>query len=297
MGHAERELPARPTETARVDWGREVFLSITATSRPSGPYPSSRIPKGPVLVHRGVDLSEEGVGFGVPVLKQGLKTVFPGSVRLSVRAEGRQTIIDAAFEMNLHERLTRSSGSEPGGRGERSLGRILGALQRTLAAAFRRAPALRGALTRISGLVRTRLGVATVFEEAPTRGSVRVRYVADPEAGELVISADTRGLDRRSATELVLMNEMGANHFDAFRDSSGLRLRGSSIGAWERVQAGSASFVDSRSGITFSMDQVPGARMFRGTELIGSRLAWSGLAYSISPRTDWFSYTVTISVE
>ena len=51
----------------------------------SGSYPASRIQKGLVLGLKDRDLSEEGVGFGVPVLKFGLESIFPGSWRMSAK--------------------------------------------------------------------------------------------------------------------------------------------------------------------------------------------------------------------
>ena len=52
------------------------------------------------------ELAEEGVGFGVPVLKRGVQTVFPGGVACSPRARRpRAGEVTAAFEMDLVERL------------------------------------------------------------------------------------------------------------------------------------------------------------------------------------------------
>ena len=57
--------------------------------RAGGPaYPTRRLQRGLVLFDDGRDLSEEGVGFGVPVLKRGLQTVFPGAMELTVTSKG-----------------------------------------------------------------------------------------------------------------------------------------------------------------------------------------------------------------
>jgi len=54
------------------------LTSSKGTGKRNENYPSCRIQKGLILVHDNKDLSEEGVGFGVPVLKFGQKTIFPG---------------------------------------------------------------------------------------------------------------------------------------------------------------------------------------------------------------------------
>src|ERR1019366_4418908 len=61
-------------------------LSLSITDRaPSadthdGRYPAARLQRGLLLVCPGRDLAEEGVGFGVPILKRGAQTVFPGAM-------------------------------------------------------------------------------------------------------------------------------------------------------------------------------------------------------------------------
>ena len=43
------------------------------------------------------DLAEEGVGFGVPVLKQGIQTIFPGCVELASQREGQVQEVTASL--------------------------------------------------------------------------------------------------------------------------------------------------------------------------------------------------------
>lgn len=92
----------------------------------------------------------------------------------------------------------------------------------------------------------------------------------------------------------MLMNEQGAGYFDTYRDSKGLFLRGNAIGTWDETSAGEASFIDTLHGIGFTLLKVPGARMFRGRELVASRLAWAGLAYSIPLSRANFDYCIKV---
>ena len=74
----------------------------------------------------------------------------------------------------------------------------------------------------------------------------------------------------------------------------GASLQGAEIGTWDEVDAAAASFVCAAHRVAFSVGQVPGARLSRGRELIGSRLAWSGFGYSVPPTARRLSYGVRI---
>ena len=65
-------------------------------------------------------------------------------------------------------------------------------------------------------------------------------------------------------TEVVVMNEQGAHHFDLYRDSSGTLLRGKEIGCWDEVTAERASFISETHRLAFTLQQVKGARLFGG---------------------------------
>ena len=56
-------------------------ISLQAPSS-NGPYPTSRIQKGPGLVRGSADLSGEGIGLGVPVAKFAHRVVFPGEAQV-----------------------------------------------------------------------------------------------------------------------------------------------------------------------------------------------------------------------
>ena len=91
------------------------------------------------------------------------------------------------------------------------------------------------------------------------------------------------------------MNEQGARSFDRYRDSDGPALAGSRIGAWHEVRGAEACFVSRAHGVSFSLQQAEGAQLYRGRELIGSRLAWSGFGYTLAPTRERFEYDVLIA--
>ena len=85
-------------------------LRIADQSAGATGYPTARLQKGLLLLDGDEDLAEEGVGFGVPILKRGTVTVFPGDVELAWRRDGPVWEVTAAFQMNLVERLAGRGG-------------------------------------------------------------------------------------------------------------------------------------------------------------------------------------------
>jgi hypothetical protein len=260
---------------------------LTDPSTGAGRYPTARLQKGLLLADGGRSLAEEGVGFGVPILKRGAVTVFPGSVDLAAHRSSGRWEVTAAYEMNLVERL-----AKPGG------GRVksdtLHAAKNALAALHRRSRLLRGPLTATSATLRRAFGWETAYEETASWATLTVTHAIRGELGTIDITVDMTGLPSDGVTEVVLMNEQGARYFDRYRDSSGADLHGAEIGTWNEVHAEKASFVSDAHAVAFTLGQADGARLNRGRELIGSRLAWSGFGYSLPPVFGRFSYRLSI---
>ena len=241
-----------------------------------------------MLLDGGRDLSEEGVGIGVPVLKRGLQAVFPGSMTLAVLSEGPAWRVRATYRMDLVERLG-------GDRGGPVRSRSVYALRDVLAAAHRRVPALRAPLTAVSNAARRRLGWVTTFELVPPVATIPVDYRVAESGSVVTVAVDLRGVPAGAATEIALMNELGAGEFDRYEDAAGASLRGAAIGTWDPVDAATASFVSSRRGLAFTLAQAPEARLMRGREAVAGRLAWAGFGYVLRTGRPAFTYDVRIS--
>lgn len=134
----------------------------------------------------------------------------------------------------------------------------------------------------------------TIFEKIDSAGKVSVVNTVNAEKGMIHVSLNISKLKQERCTKVHIMNELGANHFDMYRDSNGLFLKRNAIGTWNEVFADEASFIDSYHNLAFTLKQVKRARLFRGRELVKGRLAWSGLAYRLSQGIINFAYDIRI---
>ncbi len=133
----------------------------------------------------------------------------------------------------------------------------------------------------------------TTYTDADFSTELKVISTIDIETGIVSFEIDASALPS-SISEVVVMNEQGAHHFDIYQDSCGVFLQGPEIGHWDEVHAEEAWFENSTRRIAFRLSQVKGARLFRGRELVDSRLAWAGFGYSFAPSIKRFRYKLKI---
>ena len=248
----------------------------------TGCFPASRIQKGLVLELGDRDLSEEGVGFGLPVLKLGLQPVFPGSWRMSAKKHNGLFLIRADFEMNLRARMVQ--------RGKIINNGLFCLAWENFSKIHREYPQFRKWISISSRTLKKKLDLKEAFSEEATLGFVRASYLIRDSR----IDVELRFPKVSGCTELIVLNEQGANWFDTYQDSDGLILKGDGIGSWNQIEANYASFVDLLDGLVFTLRRLEGSRMFRGRELETDGLAWSGLAYVLPPWTEKFAYSIEL---
>jgi hypothetical protein len=264
-----------------------VALQITSGANGETTYPTARIQKGLVLMCEGQDLSEEAVGFGVPILKRGLQTIFPGEVELYLHKGNSPSKFTARYKLNLEEKIARSGSGTINNR-------LVYGSKNILAALIRQLPILRKLLTGTSNIVRSMFSLNTTYEPAGFFTYVTLTYTIDAVAGRILVELIGQDFIPKDINEIIVMNEQGAHHFDQYQEMDGISKGGKEIGCWDEVTSANAAFISSQQQISFSLPQVVGARLYRGRELIGKRLAWSGFGYSFPPGLDHFSYVISI---
>jgi hypothetical protein len=261
-------------------------LKIGDTHANGKEYPTALLQKGFILLYHDQELAEEAVGFGVPVLKRGLQTIFPGAVTLTWLQSGSSWHINAQYNLNLIEKFS-------SGRGKYIENRLFYNVKDFLAGVIRHIPLFRGLLTATSSNLRRMLNWETTYAYAGLSTEVKVIYTVEGEMGKVTVEIDTSGLPS-DITEVVIMNEQGAHSFNRYQDSSGVSIQGDEIGCWDEVNAEEAWFESSTHKIAFKLGQVKGARLFRGRELIFSRLAWAGFGYSFPSFINRLRYEIRI---
>ena len=80
--------------------------------------------------------------------------------------------------------------------------------------------------------------VKTEFLKVKSRGAITVNYEIQPTV--INVSVDCSDLMLSACQEILVLNEQGSTIFGEYTDTSGLKLVGNKIGAWDAVTADSA---------------------------------------------------------
>ncbi len=237
--------------------------------------------KGLVLVHNGKELIEEGIGFGVPVVKYQDKTLFSRTAQIVTGAEPRcfekHFLLDTISTKRFYKTHVNDTFYE--------------AIHKLFEKAYLGHQTMQPLNNKIMEL-RELLKIKTEFQHVKPRGSVKIKYSLLDDA--VRVSTDFSGLALKDCVELLMLNEQGANNFGCYRDNDGLRLVDGRIGAWDLVSAKAASFFNRAGDLGFSLEPAASARLFRGWEKTRNRFSWAGLSYSIPSTRSHFGYVIRI---
>jgi hypothetical protein len=250
-------------------------------------YPTDKLQKGWLLADRGKLLTEEGTGFGMPIVKYGRQTVFPGEAKATTRKTSNGIEITVTYFIDTVQRLGIK------GKPKHRIATINRARE-FFSTMHRRFPQLRRPLDALSSVFQNTFRLEPIFEKKPSVGSIIISYHFNQLDKRIIIEAQTDSIEKQGCTEIIIANEQGAR-FNRYTDSNGVQLQGEEIGSWDEVNAEWASLGCTSPPITFTVDNIAGARLFRGREERAGRLAWAGLNYVLSPSIRRFSYEIRIS--
>ncbi len=263
-------------------------LQICSGSSGNPTFPTAMIQRGLLLSCNGRDLSEEAVGYGVPILKRGLQAIFPGEVELSHSRDAPHQGITARYKLNLEEKISNH------GTGTIDK-RWVYACKYFLAALIRNWPISRRVLSAASSWLRTRFGWTTTYEPLDFSIFITMTYTIYRDMGKVFIELIKLECPLPDISEVIVMNEQGAQTFNLYQEAGGNIQSGNQIGCWDLVTGDHAAFLSSTQHISFCLPQVKAARLYRGREIVESRLAWAGFGYTFPPNLTDFSYSITLS--
>lgn len=242
---------------------------------------TSPLHKGLVLLYRGKEVIEEGVGFGVPVVKYVDKTYFPGQAAVFSPDD---YVLTKVYTLNMISLKKLGAGGYIDDR-------LYSVLQKNFERLYLQKK-LKGLFNKVME-VRDALKVSTEFQVVKPRGKVTVTYRCHPN--RIDVHADFTALSLVGCRELLMLNEQGSSYLPKYTDSNGAILMGNQIGAWDMVKAGFASLQSINGVPGFSVSSQPRSLLFRGYERTRKRFSWAGLSYSIQPKSSEFNYTVDLS--
>jgi hypothetical protein len=269
-----------------IQFGDNFSVRFDETAGDPGFYPTHRIRKGPAICCGEKKICEEGVGFGVPIMKIGYETIFPGHATTSITESKDIFVVTVHYYLNLVNRMMIGR--------NRIKSQKFYQFKEYFSSIHRNFEILRGTGVFISNTLRRIFNIRNFFEIIPSAQIIKVTYTIPANRKYIQIDVDLSGVEKKDSTDITLANELGANYFDKYQDSNGNFLMRKKIGTWNEIAASEASFTDSTDRIVFSLSRVDGAKMFRGRELVPDRLAWSGIHYVLTKPTNDFHYKIKL---
>ncbi len=248
---------------------------------------TAQLQKGLVLMLDGKELIEEGVGFGLPVVKFEDKTFFSSSAQLSVHKSGSSQEITKTYLMDTISRKKLSNGRyiDDG---------LYSFVRKKFAIFYLSKKNLFPVFNKLMEL-REIAKVSTEFVKVKPRGTRAIGYQCKPTG--VNVKVDFSNLTMGACQEFLVLNEQGSSIFQKYADTSGLTLLGSKIGAWDAVAADKASLLSLSGNVSFSVQNAKDAALFRGWEKTRNRFSWAGLSYSLRPRRGTFKYSIGLKLK
>jgi hypothetical protein len=272
------------TETITLHLTDRLSVRLYKDCRPTC-LETGTLQKGLVLLLDGRELIEEGVGFGVPVVKYQDKTFFSSKADVSIRRIGSDCIIMKAYTLDTvsRKKYGRATYIDDG---------LYSPLRRTFESLYLKHKKLTPLFNKIMEL-RDLANIKTEFVTVKPRGKVTINYHCQPTA--INIQVDFSKVALNKCREVLVLNEQGSSVFQKYADSNDENLLGNKIGAWETVTADQASLQSATGQISFSLPNNRDATLFRGWEQTRKRFSWAGLSYSMPPNHGTFEYTIGLS--
>ena len=273
-----------PQEPVTVNLTNRLSVRLYLDSRPHC-METAPLHKGLVLVLDNQEVVEEGMGFGVPVVKYQDKTYFSSSAEVSVQKKYSVFNVEKTFILDAisRKKFWRSTYIDDD---------VYSLARKKFEKLYLRHKNLSPFFNEIMEL-RNIAKIKTEFQKVKPRGIVKVNF--EIQTSTIKVKVDFSDLTLSGCEELLVLNEQGSNIFDTYMDADNLKLAGNKIGGWEQVSANQALMFSSKRQVSFCIQKNRGAALFRGWEKTKRRFSWAGLNYSLCPNCEIFDYSIRLA--
>ena len=256
-------------EPVTVDLPGGLALRVYPDRRP-GNLEIAGIHKALVLLRYGVELLEEGAGFGLPIAIFRDKTLFPGSATLRIIQLEPFPIIEKSYQMDTISVKTLG--------GTRISDALYHPIHKVFSTLYLTLGGLRPAFDKAIEL-RDVARVKTSFQVTESRGRVNVRYTIHPG----LVEVEARAEMCEGCEELIMLNEQGASTFRVCKEGNST-LIDNEIGVWCKMDASEATLSSLDGRLSFTVIRPTDTVFRRGRESVRGRLSWAGLSLSFGTR-------------
>ncbi len=269
-------------EKTDLAFGPGLVLRFYGDSRPHV-FQTAELQKGAIVVSRGKELVEEGLGLGVPVCR------YQDGTRFSINAttfvdDSNENKVVKIYDMNgiASKRFRRFPIQRAS-----PLARLLAVLEKGYRGLRRFNTVATAMLTTLS-----LLGMRNEYLESQSKGRIAVIYSRTITG--LEIEANFEELSLCGLTGIVFANEQSGRLFDEYGDSTGAQLRDRQIEPWRATQAKWANLYCQTFRVGFRIHRPNGWLVVRGREVVRDRVSWSGLDLSSTQTPHALKYLIEI---
>ena len=277
-------LPVSLSEPYTVPLTGRLSVRLYQDCRPSC-LETSALQKGLVLMLDGKELIEEGIGFGVPVVKYVDKTFFSSNAEVEVQKNSSGYTLKKIYWLDTVsvKKLGKTAYIDDA---------VYSYLRETFEAFYLKHKKLKPLFNKIME-IRQLARIKTEFLPVKPRGTITVKYRCQPSG--ISIYADFSNITLNRCLEVLFLNEQGSSTFQKYTDTNGKVLLGNKIGAWDIVTADQAGLQSPKGTLKFSLQKLEGTELFRGWERTRKRFSWAGLSYSVPPNAGVFCYSIEMA--
>ena len=272
------------TGTVNIDLTDRLSVRLYKDCRPNF-LETGALQKGLVLLLDGQELIEEGVGFGLPIVKYMDKTFFSSKAEVSIQKTNSGYTLKKVFTLD-------TVSLKKFGRTSYINDSLYSPLRKAFQSLYLKYKKLTPLFNKVMEL-RDLANIKTEFITVKPRGIVTLEYHLQPTS--ITIEANFSKVALKKCCEVLVLNEQGSGVFQKYSDSNGLHLLGNKVGAWETVAADRATLQSAKEQVSFTLQNEVGATLFRGWERTRNRFSWAGLSYSMRPNNGIFNYSIILN--